>query len=410
MVLSFNKSDALLKSKAWLIGIVIVVNFFSWFFPLYIFYSEGILGNVSRENYGLFESVIGVHFLSALVFALIGVWLVNRTKDRDRILFLWMAIGVVASLLLAFVPAITDKPYLYVFSFLLGTSLGLGFPSLLAYFADCKDNNKGKRAGITLFASGLGTVLMGLATTLLPFIASVVLLAVWRAVGCVVLLYSRPWTRSEATTNVSYKSILEQRTFLLYFVPWIMYCIINYFEASLLKGFFPSEFSYYVPVAEFGIGGVIAFIGGYLSDLIGRKIVIAFGYVALGIGYAILGLFPNNVISWYFYVSVDSISAGIFFLAFFLVIWGELAGDRSKEKYFLLGGMPFLILSYLGIALQPFIKSIPVSSAFSLAALFLFLAVLPLMYAPETLPEKQIKDRELRLYVEKAKKAREKHT
>jgi len=410
LVLSFNKSDALLKSKAWLIGIVIVVNFFSWFFPLYIFYSEGILGNVSRENYGLFESVIGVHFLSALVFALIGVWLVNRTKDRDRILFLWMAIGVVASLLLAFVPAITDKPYLYVFSFLLGTSLGLGFPSLLAYFADCKDNNKGKRAGITLFASGLGTVLMGLATTLLPFIASVVLLAVWRAVGCVVLLYSRPWTRSEATTNVSYKSILEQRTFLLYFVPWIMYCIINYFEASLLKGFFPSEFSYYVPVAEFGIGGVIAFIGGYLSDLIGRKIVIAFGYVALGIGYAILGLFPNNVISWYFYVSVDSISAGIFFLAFFLVIWGELAGDRSKEKYFLLGGMPFLILSYLGIALQPFIKSIPVSSAFSLAALFLFLAVLPLMYAPETLPEKQIKDRELRLYVEKAKKAREKHT
>jgi len=411
--MSFNKSDALLKSKRWLIGIFIVVNFFSWFFPLYMFYSEGILGNVSRDNYGLFEYVMGVHYLSALVFALIGVWLVNRTKDRDRILFLWMAIGVAASLLLAFVPVITDTPYLYAFSFLLGTSLGLGFPSLLAYFADYKDNNKGRRAGITLLASGLGIVLMGLGTTLLPFITSVILLAVWRAVGCLAFLHSRSTqarTRSEAPTNVAYKSILEQRTFLLYFIPWIMYCIINYFEASLLKGFFPSEFSYYVPVAEFGIGGVIAFICGYLFDLIGRKIVIAFGYVALGIGYAILGLLPNNVISWYLYVGVDSISAGIFFLAFFLVIWGELAADRPKEKYFLLGGMPFLLLSYLGIALQPFIKSIPVSSAFSLAALFLFLAILPLMYAPETLPEKQIKDRELRQYVEKAKKAREKHT
>ena len=404
---SFNRSDALFKSKGWLIGFVIVVNFYSWFFPLYIFYSEGILGNVSRTNYSLFEYVIGVHCLSALVFALIGVWLVNKTKDRDRILFLWMAIGVVASLLLAFVPVTTDMPYLYVFSFLLGTSLGLGFPSLLAYFADYNDNNRGRRAGITVFASGLGIILMGLATMLLPFIVSVILFVVWRAVGCLAFLYARPGKRSEATTNVTYRSILEQRTFLLYFVPWIMYCIINYFEASLLKGFFPSEFSYYVPIAEFGIGGVIAFIGGYLSDLIGRKIVIAFGYVTLGIGYAILGLLPNNVISWYFYVIVDSISVGIFFLAFFLVIWGELAADRPKEKYFLLGGMPYLILSYLGIALQPFIKFIPVSSAFSLAALFLFLAILPLMYAPEMLPEKQIKDREFRQYIEKAKKAKE---
>jgi hypothetical protein len=31
------------------------------------------------------------------------------------------------------------------------------------------------------------------------------------------------------------------------------------------------------------------------------------------------------------------------------------------------------------------------------------------MYAPETLPEKRIKDRELKSYVEKAKKAKEKY-
>jgi hypothetical protein len=32
------------------------------------------------------------------------------------------------------------------------------------------------------------------------------------------------------------------------------------------------------------------------------------------------------------------------------------------------------------------------------------LAVLPLIYAPETLPEKTMKDRELKSYIEKAKK------
>jgi hypothetical protein len=48
-------------------------------------------------------------------------------------------------------------------------------------------------------------------------------------------------------------------------------------------------------------------------------------------------------------------------------------------------------------------------AAFSFASFFLFLAVIPLIYAPETLPEKRIKERELREYVEKAKKAKEKH-
>jgi Sec-independent protein translocase protein TatA len=41
---------------------------------------------------------------------------------------------------------------------------------------------------------------------------------------------------------------------------------------------------------------------------------------------------------------------------------------------------------------------------FSFASLFLFLAVLPLVYAPETLPEKVMKDRDLKSYLEKAQK------
>jgi hypothetical protein len=48
-------------------------------------------------------------------------------------------------------------------------------------------------------------------------------------------------------------------------------------------------------------------------------------------------------------------------------------------------------------------------TAFSLASFFLFVAVLPLMYAPETLPEKKIKDRELRDYLEKAKRTKDKY-
>jgi hypothetical protein len=49
------------------------------------------------------------------------------------------------------------------------------------------------------------------------------------------------------------------------------------------------------------------------------------------------------------------------------------------------------------------------TAAFSIAGFFLFLAVLPLMYAPETLPERKIRLRQLRSYVEAAKKVREKY-
>ena len=38
------------------------------------------------------------------------------------------------------------------------------------------------------------------------------------------------------------------------------------------------------------------------------------------------------------------------------------------------------------------------------------MAVIPLMYAPETLPEKTMKDRELKSYVEKAQKLAQKET
>jgi len=48
-------------------------------------------------------------------------------------------------------------------------------------------------------------------------------------------------------------------------------------------------------------------------------------------------------------------------------------------------------------------------TAFSLASFFLFMAVLPLLYAPETLPEKKIELRRLRKFADDAKKAKEKY-
>jgi MFS family permease len=396
-------------SKGFVAGFIIVINTYSWFFPLYIFF-EGILNGIVKE-YTTFSYILGVHYLAALISSFVGVFVVSEFNSSDKVLISWMLMGTLSSLLLAFTSWIISDAYLYFVSLFLGISLGFGFPSCLAYFSEYNVENKGKHAGMTFLISGLGILTVGFTTTLLPFIATIAIFSFWRGIGCILFLFTRPKNeKMQIGFNVSYTSVLREKAFTLYFIPWIMYCVINYLEASLLRDFFGPEFHFFVLVAEFGIGGIVALISGYLSDIIGRKILIAFGYVMLGMGYAFLGLFANNILSWYVYVIVDGVSLGIFALAFFIVLWGELAGNKCKEKYYLLGEMPYLVLSYFGIVVKPYIQLIPVSSAFSLASFFLFLAVLPLMFAPETLPEKTIKERELKQYIEKAKKVKEKFT
>jgi MFS family permease len=156
--------------------------------------------------------------------------------------------------------------------------------------------------------------------------------------------------------------------------------------------------------------GVFAIVGGFLSDVIGRKRIAIFGFIMLGIGYATLGIYPGNLLSWYFYTLVDGIAWGTFSVIFIITIWGDLSYDSSSNKYYAIGGLPYFISNFLRLTVGSYIsKTVSAYAIFSLTAFFLFLAVFPLMYAPETLPEKKIREREVREYIEKAKKIKEKH-
>jgi len=57
----------------------------------------------------------------------------------------------------------------------------------------------------------------------------------------------------------------------------------------------------------------------------------------------------------------------------------------------------------MGLSMGTFIsKNISESAVFSFASFFLFLAILPLAYSPETLSDKIIKNLDLNSYVNKA--------
>ena len=191
-----------------------------------------------------------------------------------------------------------------------------------------------------------------------------------------------------------------------------MFCLVDRFETPIQRNFLGDH---YGPIAVLGpiIGSLSAFVGGLLSDRIGRKRTVLYGFVSLGIAYAVIGIVswqnPSaQLILWYLSLSVLSISAGIVWVLFIMILWGDLSQSGAREKYYAIGTIPFFLTNIIQLYSAEYVTLIPETSAFSLAAFFLFLAVLPLLYAPETLPERKIELRRLRKYVDGAKKISEK--
>ncbi len=352
-------------------------------------------------------TVYGVYYAAFAVSALLGASLFPRS--RGTWLISWMVFGVIMTALLPLLNGNSLVLDLFV-SLLFGVSVGAGLPSSLAYFADTTvAENRGMSGGVIWGVVGFGVLGLALLTNGLDQLQTFLVLAIWRAAGLAVFfVLSRFWGNVQPSANSSsYRFILRRRDVTLYLLPWIMFCLVNFAESPILGKLF-GEFQTFAGFIEFAISGVFAIVGGILADIVGRKRVVITGFVILGIEYAVLSLFSASKASWYVYTTLDGIAWGMFASVFFMTLWGDLAEDSRKEKYYVLGGLAYPLAYFLPVIVKPFAEGIETATAFSLASFFLFLAVLPLMYAPETLPEKKIKEMELKSYAEKAKKMKEK--
>ena len=387
---------------------ILLFNAFTWSY-ITIAIIDGLLGNLALTD-PISIIVLGVHSSTVIVSSLVGVLLSRRTK-KFSFLCLWIILGILASLL----PILTPEHsifHLLTVSFSFGFSFGFGMPLCLAYFSDSTTlENRGVRGGLIFLITNLCTpLLLTLSGDLL--VLSYVSL-VWRGAALGIVLLMKPTVVDYgAKARVSFLSILSDRPFLLYMIPWLMFCLVDNIERIYFEAFASPEFFELNRAIEPLVGIAFAFLGGFLADRIGRKRVIIYGFVSLGVAYAVIGLTPTFQISWYFYSIIDGIAWGIFYVMFILVLWGDLSPKGTKGEYYAIGSLPFFLAELVGILSRPYVQGIPKESAqaaFSLASFFLFVAVLPLMYAPETLPEKKIKLRQFRKYMEKAKKVKEKH-
>ena len=392
--------------KDFIPALIIVVNSLTWNIFMLSVFSSAI--NSLKISSATTLLLFSIEFMSIGVSAILG----SRffPSSRRTALALWMAMGSLASILVITIPNNGLLMNLLVCAFF-GSSIGAGLPSALASFADATTlENRGFFGGVTFAFVSLSSTFFVAALVFFGGGIEIAVLTSWRLVGLILFLATYETKKTnEGITAPSYSEILSRRDFGLYFLPWIMFCLINYIEAPLLAHLFGNLYNL-MEFVEVALAGVFALMGGIIADHSGRKRVVIIGFIVLGMGYAILSLTSGMEAAGYVYSFLDSVAWGMFASVFFMALWGDLGRNSTKEKYYTLGGLPYLLAIFLSELVNSYVGMLSVSTAFSLASFFLFLAVVPLMYAPETLPEKKIRDRELRDYLEKAKRAREKYT
>jgi len=388
-------------------NVFLVSNAFVW----YMLAFNGLKFLLTAQNASQFDTllIIGVNAGAIALSGIFGAFLADKVKDRKNFLYVWLAAGIGLSVLPLGLSAI-DFNSILIISLVFGLYFGLGMPITMGYHSSYINiEDRAKIGGFTFLFIGLMFALITF-IQLNSLLEICLILLILRAVALAVfyLIHNKQEPKVETKTSF-FKNVISNKSFVLYFLPWCMFALINFMTHPIQQNIYPSE-EYYLllTAAENVFTAVFALVSGFIADKVGRKRLSIIGFILLGMAYAVLGLFGSvdalklNVSI--FFTVTDGIAWGIFYVLFLFTIWGDLAQNGTSDKFYYLGALPYVSSYFMQLFFMPFLDQIGLTTIFSFASVFLFLAVLPLIYAPETLPDKLMKDRELKSYIENAKK------
>ena len=154
-----------------------------------------------------------------------------------------------------------------------------------------------------------------------------------------------------------------------------------------------------ISIRNLGIA-IIAVVTGFLADKIGRKKPVILGIVLLGIAYAFVGL-SLSVQTFFFQMVVSGLAWGIL-IVLYNVIPGDLAFPGSEEKFYTLGLLiPFILYTGINGAGRFFIFDPEMEIFSTILSIALFISVIPILYARDTLSERKIQEFKLKKYTKK---------
>ncbi len=388
-------------------SILLVVATFVWYLLTFVILNNKVIASIENDTEKLV--LYAAYYFGIAVSAVVGAKLFSR--GSSNFLYFWLFLGVGATFLLTGISPGNVMANLF-FVCLFGASIGLGLPSCLSFFANTTSiENRGSIGGVIW--SIVGVIVLGFAFPIFAIgtFEAIIVLTVWRLLSSIgFFLLNKPRRTFDVMKAPSYFELGSRRELILYLFPWVMFSIINFAVSPILENVFAGSTYDFVQLGEFAFIGIFAVIGGIFADSVGRKRVVILGFVMLGVEYAAMSIISTLPFAVYLFMTLDGITWGLLFSVFLTVIWGDLGGNYAKEKFYVLGGVPFLLAGFLSVLIRPFADKVPATTVFTFASFFLFVSVIPLMYAPETLPEKSMKDRELKSYLEKAQKFAQKET
>jgi MFS family permease len=394
----FTKRTGLIP-RLTIANVVLVATAFIWYFLAYSIL-EQLIGALQVTNLERL-TVLGVNVTAIAAAAIIGTFFAGKLNRREQMLSLWMFVGIFVSLIpFVYIPSTFFG--LLVVSVIFGGYFGLGMPAVMGYFSmSTAYENRGKLGGIIFLVIGFGFFLVD-SMEVRNINLAIIVLALVQIVGSLLFIGFKTNMMFHESKDTSYLRILSSRPILLFLVPWFIFNMVNYMTipvASRLSQGYEDVQSF--SLLENIITAIFASVTGFLADSFGRKRLAIAGFAMLGLGYAAIGFFQGSF-GWYIHTIADGVAWGMLYVLFLFTLWGDLAQDYKSEKFYVIGSLPFLFSNFMTLLLAPLISGIQPVALFSFASFFLFLAVLPLFYAPETLPTKIMKAQDLKSYVNKA--------
>lgn len=367
----------------------------------------------------VFKELLGNQFLLSVgetaffgtgaLSTIIGSQISDRV-DLRKLLFFWIVVGLASIVFLAVAKGVILS---FLSCILLGFSIGFGLPSCMALFAEYTAVEKrAKVAGGIVFETFIMLILADITVSSLNLgTTGIILFAiVFRSISIIPLAIDS--CKRENIKARSWGSIISYKNYTLYLIPWMIFNIIG----ELDRYVWPKLLVNPANIAAFNTGRLMEYIGimvfalvaGFAADRLGRRPPFITSLAILGISFTLLGLYPLPI-TIMTYLSVTGF-AWSFLMVIYLCVVGDLSLAGSREKFygiafaiplaiymFVRGIVPIIIPSIMTYGAPPQILS-------PILTIVLFLSIIPVLQAKETLPEQKKNERRIKEYIDKVGK------
>jgi len=372
----------------------------AWFFLSFGFFQEDIFTRITNDLFWVYAGK--ALYLSFGAVSAIAGSSISQKLNRRTLLWSWTILGVLTTASLAVFHGVL---FSIIASMLLGISFGLGYPAIMAFLTDCTvPEERARVAGIIFLETFVFVTIATVAYQIfnLGVLGVIGLCIVLRSTGFLALILDSCNGVKEKAS--SWRTVFAHKNFILYLIPWLMFNVASGLITFSLGGFYQDP--NYEGALRMGntlhflTAGVFGFIAGFAADRFGRKQPIILGLVMLGVSFAFLGL-ATSWVSVLVYLTISGIAWG-FLMVVYTAVPGDLAFPGSKEKFLALATIiPFIIYMSLSGVADFFSVSFPAGALSSILSIILFVSVIPVLRATETLPETTMRERKLREHIKK---------